>query len=123
MNTTLKVLDLENNNLASQQQAKEELQQVAESLSENKTLLSLNIANNDIDHIIGNHFVQHTAVNKTLICFEFGMNEFLHQQIIDIQKNITRNKAAYDAERLKEWKERKRMADEEELMRVKNTQD
>ena len=36
---------------------------------------------------------------------------------------MKRNKAAYDAMRLKEWKERKRMAEEEALMRTKVLKD
>lgn len=40
------------------------------------------------------------------------------EQVRTIQENLKRNKAAYDGERFKEWKERKRMAEEERQIRI-----
>jgi Ran GTPase-activating protein (RanGAP) involved in mRNA processing and transport len=116
VNKTLRVLDLENNNLTNSGQTKEEVKDIAAALDENVTLLSLNLANNNMEETIGNEFVIYTERNKTLINFEFS--DFILPQVLEIQKNLRRNKAAYDAERLREWRERKRMAEEEELMRV-----
>lgn len=119
----MKVLDLENNNLTNSGQTKEEVKDLAASLDENSTLLHLNLANNNMEETIGTEFVIHTDVNKTLICFEFGLNDFILPQVLEIQKNLRWNKAAYDAMRLREWKERKRMAEEEALMRTKVLKD
>lgn len=59
-----------------------------------------------------------TSVNKDLIDFEFGFNKFSLEQIRTIQENLKRNKAQYDQDRLREWKERKLMNDED--VRLKN---
>lgn len=103
MNKTLRVLDLENNNLTNTGQTKEEVKELAAALDENKTLLHLNLANNNMEETIGTEFVIHTDINKTMICFEFGLNDFILSQVLEIQKNLKRNKAAYDAMRLREW--------------------
>ena len=71
-NRTLKVLDLENNNLTNSGQTKEEVKDIAAALDENVTLLSLNLANNNMEETIGNEFVIYTERNKTLINFEFS---------------------------------------------------
>lgn len=59
-----------------------------------------------------------TSVNKDMIDFEFGFNKFSLEQIRTIQENLKRNKAQYDQDRLREWKERKLMNDED--VRLKN---
>ena len=76
----------------------------------------------------GEAFVECTNYNHDLIDFEFGFNNFkldqvhftsfIFEQTIKIQDNLMRNKAEYDAERLKEWRERKLMNDED--IRLKN---
>ena len=43
-----------------------------EALKVNKTLLSLNVANNRLDENIGRAFMEALEVNHTLIDFEFG---------------------------------------------------
>ena len=57
-------------------------------------------------------------VNKDLIDFEFGFNKFSLLQIRTLQDYLRRNKAQYDQDRLREWKERKLMNDED--VRLKN---
>lgn len=54
-----------------------------------------------------------THNNHTLIDFEFGFNNFKLDQVRKIQDNLKRNKAEYDEERLREWRERKLMNDED----------
>ena len=80
-NKTLRYLDLANNNLTNQGQSKDEVQALARSLEKNKTLLYLNLSNNSLEEIIGNQFVVSTDINKDLICFEFGFNQFLLHQV------------------------------------------
>jgi hypothetical protein len=53
-----------------------------------------------------------------LIDFEFGFNKFTLDQVRTIQDNLRRNKRKYDEDRLREWKERKLMNDED--IRLKN---
>jgi len=53
------------------------------------------------------------TVNRTLIDFEFGFNGFSVETTRNIQAFLRRNKAEYDANRLREWKERIYMRDED----------
>jgi len=53
-------------------------------------------------------------VNTTLIDLECGFNTFRLQETRKIQELLRNNKAIYDAERLKEWQERKLMRDEDQ---------
>ena len=94
------------------------MKEIAKALEKNKTLLYLNLSNNQLEEIIGNQFIESTFVNWDLISLEIGFNDLLLIQIQEIWKNIMRNKAIYDEWWLKEWRERKWMAEEEALMRV-----
>ncbi len=53
-----------------------------------------------------------------MIDFEFGFNKFTLEQVRTIQDNLRKNKKKYDEDRLREWKERKLMNDED--VRLKN---
>lgn len=117
-NKTLSYLDLENNFLTNSGASYDEVKQFSDCLEHNKSLLHLNLGNNSMNEECGERFVKSTDINKTLICFEFGFNQFLLEQTRIIQENLKRNKAAYDEERFREWKERKRMAEEEGSMRI-----
>merc|ERR1712060_403356 len=52
-------------------------------------------------------------INETLIDFEFGGNNFRLEDIRKIQDLLRRNKAKYDEDRLREWRERKQMSAED----------
>lgn len=65
---------------------------------------------------MGDKLVHATAQNETLIDLNFSFNNFSIEQTRQIQANIKRNKAMYDAERLKEWRERKSMRDEDQKL-------
>jgi len=86
-------------------------------LYKNRHLLSLNLGNNNMDEKCGELFEEATRFNDTLIDFEFGMNNFSLNDVRKIQDNLKRNKAKYDAERLREWRERKLMFDEDVRLR------
>jgi hypothetical protein len=120
-NETLRYLDLENNFLTQSGATYYEVKSFSDCLLTNKTLLHLNVGNNAMNEECSERFVESTKVNTSLICFEFGMNNFKLEHIKEIKENLVRNKQAYDDERFKEWKERKRMADEESQMRILNT--
>ena len=72
--TTLKFIDLDNNMLTSDGDDDTGLRFFIEQLKHNKSLLSLNVANNRLDEGIGKAFAEALAVNHSLIDFEFGFN-------------------------------------------------
>lgn len=117
-NKTLRFLDLENNYLTNSNTASDEVKLFADSLITNKSLLHLNLSNNAMNAECGERFAKTTGINSTLICFEFEFNDFMLEHVKEIISNLKRNKAAYDEERFREWKERKRMAEEERAMRI-----
>jgi len=67
-NKTLRYLDLEGNQLQHDQNSTG-IETLIDSLNRNTTLLSLNIANNDLSDMIGRRLEEVTAANKTLIDF------------------------------------------------------
>jgi len=87
-------------------------------LYKNTSLLSLNMANNNMDEKCGELFEEATRHNKTLIDFEFGFNNFKLDDICKIQDNLRANKEQHDKDKIREWKERKLMNDED--VRLKN---
>lgn len=128
INTTLRVLDLESNDIYKDKDAPfdpqtkrpvvPKLLYFIECMQKNQTLLSLNLANCQMDERCGAKWVTTTEINKDLIDFEFGFNKFSLEQIRIIQDNLGRNKRQYDLDRLREWRERKLMNDED--VRLKN---
>ena len=128
VNTTLRVLDLESNDIYKDKDAPfdpETKRPVTpkifffiESMQKNKSLLSLNMANCQMDERCGQKWMITTQLNTDLIDFEFSFNKFTLEQVRTIQDNLRKNKKKYDDERLREWKERKLMNDED--VRLKN---
>lgn len=118
INKTLKYLDLESNQLTMEGQDPKGIYALVEFLDHNKSLLVLNLANNMLDAACGEMFKQKLETNHTLIDFDYSMNKpFNLEDSRQIQDYLRRNKAEYDAERLKEWKERKFMKAEDEVLR------
>ena len=64
----------------------------------------------------GEHFNQLLSQNETLIDFDYSMNQFSLEDSREIQDKLRGNKAKYDGERIKEWKERKFMKAEDERL-------
>ena len=62
-------------------------------------------------------FREKLKTNYTLIDFDFSGNNFTMEDSREIQVYLKRNKALYDSERLKEWRERKYMRAEDEKLR------
>ena len=116
-NETLKSLDFEGNQLTLGGSDFWGMYDFIEFLDENKTLLSLNIANNDLDEKCGQMFADKLQNNYTLIDLDFSSNNFSMEDSKQIQQYLQRNKAIYDGERIKEWKERKHMRGEDENLR------
>lgn len=116
-NKTLKFLDLESNQLTLDGQEFRGIYDLVEFLDHNTTLLSLNLANNQMDEECGRMFREKMETNLSLIDFDFSMNNFSPSDSRAIQDYLKRNKEIYDAERLKEWIERKHMRDDDEQMK------
>ena len=86
-------------------------------LETNTTLTSLNLANNMLNEDCGAKLREKLEHNYTLIDLDYTMNQFNVDDSRAIQSYLQRNKALYDAERLKEWKERKLMREEDQLLK------
>lgn len=115
-NTTLQYLDLENNQITAGQDFSG-IYDFINFLDKNTTLLSLNLANNEMDEKCGQLFCEKLENNTTLIDFDFSGNDFSMDDSQRIQSYLKRNKKLYDDERLKEWRERKHMRGEDEQLR------
>lgn len=115
-NKTLRYLDLESNNLTHDSEENNGMEEMIMALTTNTTLLSLNIGNNKLDDGIGRMFVDCLHQNHTLIDFEFERNNFRLEDIRRLQDLLRRNKAEYDEARLREWRERKMMRDEDHAL-------
>lgn len=116
-NKTLQYLDLESNQLTLDGQEMRGIYDLVEFLDHNTTLLSLNLANNQMDEEIGRMFREKMENNFSLIDFDFSMNNFSQQDSRAIQDCLIRNKKLYDEARLKEWRERKLMRADDEKMK------
>jgi len=115
-NKTLRSLDMESNNLTHDGEENGGVEEMIHALCQNTTLLSLNVGNNKLDEGIGRMFVDCLNQNHSLIDFEFGFNNFRLEDIRRLQDLLRRNKAEYDAARLKEWRERKMMREEDHAL-------
>lgn len=123
INNTLRFLDLEFNPLtklnkkevmeAAQEYDNSGIRALAEMLKVNKTLLVLNLARTGIDSTGAEYLVEAMEVNTTLISMELMENNLLVIQTRKIKEYLNRNKKAYDDERLREFKERKMMNEED----------
>ena len=76
VNESLKYLDLESNQLTAGGQEFWGIYEFVNMLDSNKTLLSLNVANNDLDEKCGQMFREKLENNHTLIDFDFSNNNF-----------------------------------------------
>ena len=123
-NCILRVLDLESNSITgltrqeivnqeTMRQDNAGVEAIAQMLKVNKTLLTLNLGNTGISEEGGNYLVDAMEQNTTLISLEITDNGLSVLQIRKIQEYLNRNKKAYDDERLREFKERKMMNEED----------
>jgi len=113
-NTTIRYLDLENNPLTGP--AKQDvsgIEELAEMLLHNQKLLVMNLGNTGLTAQSGHLISEAMKENKTLISLEISGNDLPVEEIRSIQDSLMRNKKAYDEERLREFKERKMMNEED----------
>jgi hypothetical protein len=116
-NTSLKFLDLESNQLTNDGSDFKGVLEMLNFLETNTTLTSLNLANNMLNEDCGAKLREKLEHNYTLIDLDYTMNQFNVDDSRAIQQYLQRNKALYDAERLKEWKERKLMREEDQQLK------
>ena len=76
VNTTLKYLDIESNNLTTDGTDFGGVTELFTFLPANKTLLSLNLANNGLDESCGDQFNHLFDHNDSLIDFDYALNSF-----------------------------------------------
>ena len=76
MNNTLRLLDLESNQLTQDGEDLSGITHFIGALTQNKTLISLNLANNKLEEPIDKEIRCMLEVNTTLIDLEFGFNSF-----------------------------------------------
>lgn len=74
-NTSLKHLNLDSNQLTLEGTDQKGVVAIADSLEQNSTLLHLNLCNNGISMASGELFREKLANNKTLICFDYALND------------------------------------------------
>ena len=76
VNTTLKFLDLESNQLTQDGEDLTGIVQLINSLTQKKTLISLNMANNKLEEPIDKEIRSMLEQNLTIIDLELGFNTF-----------------------------------------------
>jgi Leucine-rich repeat (LRR) protein len=76
VNNTLRLLDLESNQLTQDGEDLAGIVQFINALQHNKSLTSLNLANNKLEEPIDKEIRSMLEVNTTIIDFEFGFNMF-----------------------------------------------
>ena len=72
---------MEANTLTNDNESPQSMVIFIEALKQNKSLISLNVANNKLDGDLGKEFKHCLEQNKTLIDFEFGFNNFLLKDV------------------------------------------
>lgn len=113
MNSTLKFLDLESNQLSPQDNTDSSgIMRFIDGLRVNNALLSLNVSNNQLGPEIGQQFRICLEKNHCLIDFEFANNSFKLEDVRKIQDYLRRNREKYEKARLAEWRERNTMREE-----------
>ncbi len=125
-NTVLRYLDLEGNPITGMtkldllspnpeysRQDKSGVEAIADMLRVNKKLLVLNLGNTGISDNAAEALVDAMESNRTLISLEITDNGLTVEQIRKLQNCLNRNKKIYDDERLREFKERKLMHEED----------
>jgi ABC-type iron transport system FetAB ATPase subunit len=94
-----RVIDLENNNLLSENDNSGILQ-LAESLRTNDTLLSLNLNNTNLDEKAGMALVRALEENESIIMLDIENNPKIGlTDVRRVQELLKRNKKSYDDER------------------------
>jgi len=89
VNNTLRLLDLESNQLTQDGEDLAGIVQFINALQHNKSLTSLNLANNKLEEPIDKEIRSMLEVNSTIIDFEFGFNMFRLQEVRNFLINPT----------------------------------
>lgn len=118
-NSSLRVIDLEGNDLTSGGKDNTGIEALAQSLKKNDTLLCLNLACTNLDENCSEYLVSMLEKNDTLINLDIDQNPKMNiDDVRRIQEKLKLNKQNYDDERYKEFDERKRMCNEENISEI-----
>ena len=123
VNTTLRSLNLGFNPLtrSNKSQVMKEskkydysgISRLSNMLKTNRTLLILNLARTGIDRDGAIDLLEAMEINTTLISMDLSENDLSVRDIRQINDYLKRNKKMYDEERLREFRERKMMNEED----------
>lgn len=87
-NKTLRFLDLESNTLTQDGEETKGMVIFIEALKQNKSLISLNLANNRLEQEMGKEFKSCLEQNQTIIDFEFGFNNFTLKDVSSFRLTV-----------------------------------
>lgn len=118
-NTFLRAVDLEGNDLTFGGKDCKGIEKLAEALTNNKTLLQLNLCNTGLNEECGRLLLAALKENKTCIMLDISQNPKMGlMDVREIQNILVANKLAYDEERFKEFMERKYLKREEDISKI-----
>ena len=118
-NTTIRVIDLESNDLTDAGKNNKGIVELAEALKNNKSLLHLNLTNTNMDVTCSQALLEAMKENKTLIMLDISQNAKMNlNDVREIQQILVANKKAYDEERFREFMERKHLRKEEDISKI-----
>jgi len=118
-NHSIRVIDLENNDLTDGGKSSKGIVTLAEALKINKSLLHLNLSNTNLDVICGQALLEAMKENNTLIMLDLSLNTKMNlNDVREIQKILVANKKEYDEERFREFMERKHLRKEEDISKI-----
>ncbi|EAR89183.1 hypothetical protein TTHERM_00577380 (macronuclear) [Tetrahymena thermophila SB210] len=118
-NNCIRVIDLEGNDLTNSGKDNSGIEAICQSLKNNDTLLCLNLTNTNLDENCSDFLVQMLEKNDTIINLDIDQNPKMNlEDVRKIQEKLKINKQNYDDERYKEFDERKRMCNEENISEI-----
>ncbi|CAD8052356.1 unnamed protein product [Paramecium sonneborni] len=123
-NKSIKVIDLENNNLTNYDKDKNTydysgIQTMYKALQKNDTLLELNLCNCKLDEKCGDFISAALRNNTSLICLDITENPKMSlNDVRKCQDYLIRNKKIYDDERYREFQERQRIRNEDQTSTI-----
>ena len=118
-NNCIRVIDLEGNDLTVQNKDNSGIEALAQNLKKNDTLLCLNLTNCNLDENCSEYLLSMLEKNDTIINLDVDQNPKMNlEDVRKIEEKLKINKQNYDDERYKEFDERKRMCNEENISEI-----
>eukprot|EP00825_Cyclidium_porcatum_P044768 TRINITY_DN663_c0_g6_i8.p1 TRINITY_DN663_c0_g6~~TRINITY_DN663_c0_g6_i8.p1 ORF type:complete len:278 (-),score=63.69 TRINITY_DN663_c0_g6_i8:146-979(-) len=118
-NQSLRIIDLEGNDLTLSGSDISGVEELARSLEVNDSLLSLNLCNTGLDKRCSEIIKKMLEKNQTLIILDIDQNPQMDlNDVRQIQTRLINNKKSYDEERYKEFIERRKMWNEQNISNI-----